>query len=339
MAEPTTHAYHPAFAAAVAPMAEVLRITKPLPAGDVKGRRDQMAGMMAMAFPVGEAEAGEKLPHGIVETVHRVEAEDGHSVNLHQFAPAAANAASISANSGSPAVLYIHGGGLILGSVVSMKAPVVESVAATGITHFAVEYRLAPEHPYPTPLRDCYAALEWMHSHARELGIDAARVAVKGESAGGGLAAGLVLLARDRKLDPPIKRQILIYPMLDDRTTTPSSALATLDPPTIWNATDNATGWGAYLGPSAGAERGVDVYAAPARAVDLRGLPPTYMDVGTLDLFRDEDVEYAARLVKAGVPVEFHLLMGLPHGWELFQPQSQEVEHVLQARLRFLGGL
>ena len=171
-----------------------------------------------------------------------------------------------------------------------------------------VDYRVAPEFRIRLPLQDCYAALRWLAGHAGELGVDATRLAVMGDSAGGGLAAGLCLLARDRG-GPAIAAQLLIYPMLDDRTRGGGAAGGTL---LTWSYDDNATGWDALLcGGTA------DGYAAPARADELAGLPPAYLDVGGLDIFAEEDVDFARRLITAGVPVELHVYPGCPHGFDL----------------------
>jgi acetyl esterase/lipase len=189
-------------------------------------------------------------------------------------------------------------------------------VANTGIQVFAVDYPLAPELKAPAQAYDCYQALEWLSSHAREMHIDPARIILYGDSAGGGLAAGLALLARDKGLHPPIAKQILVYPMLDDRTSYPAdwpvSALLT------WKAEDSVMAWDAYVGADKRGREDADVspYAAAARAESVEGLPSTYIDTGGLDLFRNECIQYAQRLAEANVEVEFHLYPGVPHGFE-----------------------
>ena len=189
------------------------------------------------------------------------------------------------------AALYLHGG---RDGVRQRRHLPRRSCAATwsaaGVPMLAVDYRLAPEHPHPTPVEDCFAGLEWLHANAAELGVDPARIAVMGDSAGGGLAAGVALLARDRGV--PLAKQILVFPMLDDRTTVPDPELVDF---AGWTYEQNEMGWRALLGDAIG---GADVspYAAPARAADLAGLAPAYLDVGELDIFRDEDVEYCRRL-------------------------------------------
>jgi len=210
----------------------------------------------------------------------------------------------------SPAFYWIHGGGMIAGNIDGSDAYCANIADKLGILVASVEYRLAPEHPYPAPLEDCYAGLRWLASNAEALGIDPDRIAIGGGSAGAGLAAGLALLARDRG-GPGIVYQHLIYPMLDDSNTTRSSH-AILDS-RVWNRDANRVGWNAYLGGRAGAE-GVEPYAAPARATELTGLPPAYIAVGTLDLFVDEDIAYAQALLVADVPTELHIYPGAYHG-------------------------
>jgi acetyl esterase/lipase len=209
------------------------------------------------------------------------------------------------------AVLYLHGGGMILGSVPIFDGPVSRYVARTGVPMLSLEYRLAPEHPHPTPVEDAYAGLAWLAGHAAELGVDPGRIAVMGDSAGGGLAAGVAILSRDRE-GPAVARQLLIYPMLDDRTTVPDPHIA---PFAGWSYDDNATGWNALLGPGH-EDREVDPSAAPGRLRDAAGLPAAYIEVGQLDVFRDEALRYALTLSQAGVPTELHLHPGVPHEYD-----------------------
>ncbi|KAH8903243.1 hypothetical protein BR93DRAFT_918506 [Coniochaeta sp. PMI_546] len=216
----------------------------------------------------------------------------------------------------TPDIQNIHGGGMICCTVEIFAPEIARSVVAQGVQHFAVDYVRAPEYPAPAAVNDCYAALEWLSAHAREMHIDPERIVVFGDSAGGGLAAGTVLMARDRGLNPPVAKQVLVYPMLDDRTHYPD------DWPTksflTWKAEDNVMGWDAYVGADKRGKEDADVsqYAAPGRAKSLGGLPSTYIDVGGLDLFRDEDLRFAQRLAEAHVEVEFHLYPGVPHGFE-----------------------
>jgi acetyl esterase/lipase len=199
-----------------------------------------------------------------------------------------------------PALSWIHGGGMIFGNVDQDDLTCDAYAGSVGCVVVNVEYRLAPKHPYPAPVEDCYAALRWMADNAAELGIDPARIAVGGASAGGGLAAGTVLMARDRG-GPDIAFRLLVYPMLDDRDATPSGRGVRRHPELEPRA--HESGWKAYLGDRVGTDA-VDHYAAPARATDLSGLPPALIQVGGLETFRDEDIDYAARLLRAGVPTQ-----------------------------------
>ena len=219
---------------------------------------------------------------------------------------------------GGPAFYWIHGGGMVLGSVDNSDGFCGEQASNLGILVASVEYRLAPEHPYPAPLEDCYAGLRWLASSADELGIDPARIAIGGGSAGGGLAAGLALLVRDRgEID--VCFQLLVYPMIDDRNISNSSH--TITDLRLWNRQKNLVGWSAYL---AGNNGGDDVspYAAPARATNLEGLPPAYINVGALDLFMDEDLDYAQALLAAGVHTELHIYPIAFHGSSNSVPDS-----------------
>jgi acetyl esterase/lipase len=200
-----------------------------------------------------------------------------------------------------------------------------------GLIGVSVEYRLAPETPYPGPLEDCYAGLRWVHEHAGELGLDRSRIGIGGASAGGGLAAGLALLARDRG-ELPVAFQLLCYPMIDDRQTTESSGWEV----PIWSPPNNAFGWQSYLGDLYGADD-VPYLAAPARALDLTGLPPALVYVGTLDGFCDEDVLYAMGLYQAGVPTDLHVYAGAPHGFDGFAPAADVSRRCQRETLDWLG--
>jgi acetyl esterase/lipase len=212
-----------------------------------------------------------------------------------------------------PCVYSIHGGGYVFGSY-EMDDPKFDVMCPDlGFVGVSVEYRLAPETPYPGPLEDCYAGLKWVYEHAADIGVDPARIGIAGISAGGGLAAGLALLARDRD-EVPVHFQLLECPMIDDRQTTSSSGR---DGMIIWSRESNTYGWRAYLGDLYGASD-VPAYAAPTRATDLTGLPPAFVIVGGADGFRDEDIVYALRLSEAGVLTELHVLPGAPHGVQMF---------------------
>jgi acetyl esterase/lipase len=208
---------------------------------------------------------------------------------------------------GGPCLLWIHGGGMFLGSAATEDARCADWSAELGVTVVAVDYRLAPEHPYPAPLEDCFTALAWCAGRST-------RVVVAGASAGGGLAAGLCLLARDRG-GPAIAAAHLYYPMLDDRHQTPSAR--ELADTVVWNRRLAHLAWASYLD-----GRPADGLAAPARAADLSGLPPTTVDTAELDLFRDEDAEYARRLHAAGVDTRFDLVPAAVHGFDLIAPHA-----------------
>jgi acetyl esterase/lipase len=233
-------------------------------------------------------------------------------------------------------VLNIHGGGFVIGNVGIDDGSCLGLVRALGVVIVSVDYRLAPEHPFPAGLEDCYAALEWTAKNAAELGLDPTRLAVHGLSAGGGLAAALALLTRDRG-GPPLCFQFLGFPELDDRLDTPSMR-AFVDTP-MWNRPNAIISWDAYLG--AGVPGGPDVsaYAAPARATDLSGLPPAYVSVMEFDPLRDEGIAYALALLAAGVPTELHLFPGTFHGSGIVaqaavsQRESAEAKAVLAAAL------
>ncbi len=211
-----------------------------------------------------------------------------------------------------PALLHLHGGGYVMGSALGSDAAQAALAAELACVIASVEYRLAPEFPHPTPIEDAYAALAWLHREAGALQVDRTRIAVGGESAGGGLAAALALLARDRGA-VPLVFQHLIYPMLDDRTVTaaPHPHAGGL----VWTPERNRFGWTALLGHEPGIA-GTSPYAAAARAEDLAGLPPAFISVGALDLFIEEDLEYARRLIRAGVPTELHVFPGAFHGFD-----------------------
>ena len=217
-----------------------------------------------------------------------------------------------------PCLYWIHGGGHVLGQIEQDDLAMDHIVDAVGCAVVSVEWRRPPEHPFPAPMDDCYAGLAWTHRHAAELSVDPARIAVGGASSGGGSAAGLALLARDRG-ELPVAFQLLIYPMLDDRNVTPASRALT--DPRVWNRASNLIGWRAYLGDASGTDL-VSSYAAPARATDLAGLPPAYLAVGDLDLFIDEDIEYAQRLQQAEVPTELHVYPGGTHAFDSYAPAS-----------------
>lgn len=233
-----------------------------------------------------------------------------------------------------PCLLWIHGGGYILGSALDLRATWIAE--HLDLTVVSVDYRLAPEHPFPAGSEDCWAALNWTIEHAGELRIDADRMAIGGASAGGGMAAGLALMNRDRG-GPKLALQLLLYPMIDNLHDTPSGQV-TNHP--VWNRQTSFNAWEMYLDGTPGED--ASPYACAARATDLSDLPPAYICVGAEDLFRDEDIDYARRLMAAGVPCELTVYPGLFHGADGFMPSariSQRLERGYQAALAHRLGL
>ena len=212
----------------------------------------------------------------------------------------------------------VHGGGMMFGHHLGDLDSYDDWLLVHDVVLVSPDYRLAPEHPDPYPVEDCYAGLVWVHAHARELGIDPERIVIAGQSAGAGLAAGTALLARDRN-GPPIFGQILVSPMLDDRDSTVSTRQ--IDGIGVADRQMTRFGWDAYLG-SRRAGEDVSVYAAPARATDLSGLPRTYIDCGSAEVFRDETVAYASALWAAGADAELHVWPGAFHGFASMMPTA-----------------
>jgi acetyl esterase/lipase len=276
-------------------------------------------------LPVVRGWLGQMLPAqsavlGRVETVEKDVPGPASAPDVRVVISRPANQATTDV----PVVLWIHGGGYVLGCAEQNQPFADTLVTELGCVVVAVDHRLAPETPHPGPVEDCYAALQWIHSESRSLGVDPNRVVVAGESAGGGLAAAVCLLARDRG-DPAVCLTALVYPMLDDRTTREQDP----NPYTgqyVWTRPDNDFGWTALLGqPPGGAD--ISSYAAPARADSLVGLPPTFISVGALDLFLDENIEYAHRLLRAGVPTDLHVYAGAFHGFLSFDGSDLSRRH------------
>lgn len=273
------------------------------------------------------AQLQQLIPHSttVTTTDHQVATDDGSEILLRLYRP-------VDVDVRLPVLVWIHGGGMIGGSVAVDDWYCEALVDGVGCAVASIEYRLAPEHPHPIPVDDCTAALGWVAANGDALNLDPSRLAVGGASAGGGLAAAVVLRNRDTA-GPTIKFQYLMYPMLDDRAITPSSQAFSNIP--TWSREHNANGWHALLG-----ERyqthSVDAYAAPARATDLSGLPPTLIQVGELDTFRDEDIDYATRLLQAGVSTELHVYPGAYHGWELANPTADSTTSVYTERNKAL---
>ncbi len=245
------------------------------------------------------ARADTPVVGGVTVTHRLAEADGAPSTRVVVYEPAGRERPS-------GALLWIHGGGLVMGRPEQAHTWCSSLAAELGIFVVSVDYRLAPEHPFPAGLTDCVTALHWLHDQADELGVDPDRVAVGGDSAGGGLAAALCQRTRDED-GPPICFQLLNYPMLDDRTVGDAQGRGEF----IWTPASNRFGWSSYLG---GSTAEPPPHAVPARTTDLAGLPPAWIGVGDLDLFHDEDVDYAERLQAAGVACELHVEPGMYHG-------------------------
>jgi len=251
----------------------------------------------------------------------RVPGYDGGEITLSIFEPAD----GVKSGAG---IYWIHGGGMLIGDRFLGAQQIAAWAKEFNAVVASVEYRLAPEHPYPYQTEDAYAGFVWFAENAASLGVDPANVVVAGASAGGNLAAAVALLARDRK-GPAIKGQLLEYPMLDDRDETVSGKV--YREVGLWSGGSNDTAWAAFLGDIPRGSANVPIYAAPARATDLSGLPPAFIDVGEAELFRDEDVAYASRLWAAGVSTELHVTPGIWHAFEGFAP-DHPTSAVIQAR-------
>ncbi len=247
-----------------------------------------------------------KLPEGMTVQVHALDAIAVRVIGKPSEGEA------------RPVILWIHGGGYVIGAAKQDDMICARLAKRLDAIVVSIDYRLAPEHPFPTPLEDCFAAYEFVQREAALLGVDPARLVIAGQSAGGGLAAALTLLVHDRQRPPP-KLQLLIYPMLDDRT-----VLRSVDdgPHRLWDSSSNRLGWTCYLGREPGSAD-VSDHAAPARRSDASGLPPTWIGVGTCDLFHDEDLAYAERLRAAGVPVTLEVVEGAFHAFDVLVPKAE----------------
>lgn len=287
----------------------------PAPAvGDWKTRRENVANMFkALLGPI---------PENVQIKDYETTGIDGNKILLRWYERRGTA-------KGGPAVLYFHGGGYIAGTVPLVDAGVANYVKATGVPFLSVEYRLAPETQYPGNVADAHAGLLWLYEHASELGVDAQRLAVMGESAGGGLAAALTHYNLEKK-GPALAKQILVYPMLDDRNLGAHPHIGQF---AIWTQDDNKTGWASILGDKAGATD-LPPSASPSRMKTAEGLPPLYLDVGELDIFRDENIDYAAQFGKVGYQSELHLYPGCPHGFEAIAPDAAVSKAAMANRYR-----
>lgn len=237
--------------------------------------------------------------------------EDSTTLNLKSFRP-------LTGSTEKPALLWIHGGGYVMGSAGDTDQALAHIALETDCAVFSVDYRLAPEHPYPAALDDCFDCLLWLQKHANQLKIDPARIAIGGASAGAGLTAALALRARDEGAQQ-VLFQLLIYPMLDHRHRTPSSRA--IQDPNLWNEQTNRLAWALYLGALTDHDE-IPLYASASLAADLTNLPPAFVCVGDLDIFLDEDIDYAQRLMQAGVPTELHVYPGAIHGFDMLAPDA-----------------
>jgi acetyl esterase/lipase len=298
---------------------EIAAVLPQLPAmdlTDIPGARATLMDMLAAA------NAGVGPSPDVTREDHLVPGLNGApEVRVRHYRPASQSGVV-------PCLYWIHGGGHVLGQIEQDDPMMDHIVGAVGCAAVSVEWRRPPEHPFPAPMDDCYAGLTWTYKNAAELGVDPQRIAIGGASSGGGSAAGLALLARDRG-EVPVCFQLLVYPMLDDRNVTPASVAVT--EPRVWNRDCNLIGWRAYVGEAAGTEA-CSPYAAPTRATDLRGLPPAYLPGGDLDLFIDEDIEYGQRLQQADVPTELHVYPGGIHGFDLLAPGSALAQRFIRDR-------
>ena len=313
----TSFALDPEIAAALAALAEGHATPPSRPArGDWKSLRDIANANLELW--------GKLLPEhsDVATTTFWTKAPDGTEIELRWYRKRDSEPGS--------AVVFAHGGGLVAGSL-DIYDPVVADLAhRSGVPFLSVQYRTAPVGTGVIPAEDAFAGICWLVEHAAMLNVDPKRIAGMADSGGGAVMAGASILARDRRVR--LARQIFIYPMLDDRSPTPDSHL---EPFLTWNYDSNFTGWSALLGADIGSDA-VSPVAAPARLIDFSGLPPTYIEVGELDLFRDEDVAYATQLSKAGVSVELHVHPGAPHGFDRFAPNSQLALRAMDDRVRVL---
>lgn len=284
---------------------------------DITARREAASGLLTAVA------AGIPVNPNVTFQDHFAPGRNGApDVRVRVYTPVAA---SDSATGLRPGLIYIHGGGMILGSIEGEEQNAIMLAEQLNIIVASVDYRKAPENPYPAGPDDCYSGMEWVFENAADLGIDASNIGIYGGSAGGGLALAVALMARDRS-GPALKYMMPIYPMIDDRNVTFSSLNVT--EVGIWDRAGNLEAWECYLGGEV-----ADHYAAPSRATDLAGLPPAFIDVGQMDMFRDEDFDFAMRLNQAGVPTEFHVHPGAFHASEIFAPDADLSKRIWSGRL------
>lgn len=292
---------------------------------------DERRKVQAFREILAELESGNTAPrtagnHFETEEVHVPRSDGDGSIRLAIFRPEGKSDTL-------PCLYFIHGGGMIVGSIDNIREEATKLANLLKVVVVAVEYRLAPEHPHPAPVNDCFDGFNWVARNAAKLGIDPSRIGMFGESAGGGLAAATALMIRDRG-GSGLLFQVLIAPMLDDRNDTPSSRQFSGVWPG-WPREMNLLGWQALLGNSAGTDR-VSEYAAPSRASDLSDLPETYIEVAGLELFRDEDISYGQRLMEHNVPVEMHVYPGTFHSWHGLAPEAAVTKRAVRNRMEWI---
>ncbi|CAG8395252.1 unnamed protein product [Penicillium salamii] len=255
------------------------------------------------------------LPSGVSHEEIKILGPDNNELILSVF-----RKTNTQSPKNQPCIYHIHGGGMIMGNRFSTLSGVLQFVHDFEVTCISIEYRLAPQHPDPALLNDCFAGLQWIQQHADEIGINNHRIVINGMSAGGGLAAGIALLCRDRKHEPPLLGQWLFSPMIDDfNNSNSANVFAGVG---VWDQEANGAGWDAYLGDRRGTDN-VTIYAAPARATDLSGLPSTYVDTGSTETLRDEGAEFAQNLWRDGTQCELHVWPGAYHGFDGICGQAQ----------------
>jgi acetyl esterase/lipase len=312
----------PELAASLASLAANSPALPPVARGDWQAQRHASNGFYDLTI----ARAAAYAPVQVTE--YATQAADGTTIALRWHRPAGTTSGA--------AVVYVHGGGMIAGTLAHADALARRYVQAAGVPFLTVDYRLAPEVQGRTSAEDVYASLRWLVDHATQLGVDPGRIAVMGDNAGGGIAAGVAILARERHL--ALAHQLLLYPMLDDRTgVAPLDARLHDAPILVYDAV--YTGWQALLGHEPGSASDLDPAAVPARLTEYTGLAPAYVEAADLDALRYEAIAYAQHLAQAGVPVEFHLYPGVPHGFDFIAPQAAITQRAVQNRLRVLQAL
>lgn len=319
--------YDPEYASALEPYLNMLQNAPQLPVGDIESRRQGVEVLFDLLMPAWPTISD------VDQQTASVKAADGYEIPVHIFTKR-----GTSSGPGS-AVFYLHGGGYFSLKVTDYKKILEMLVSHSGVPIIAPDMRLAPEYPFSTPINDSYTALKWVHDNAGSLNVDTNRVGLMGDSAGGGLAAGVAIKARDEKLSPPLKKQLLIGGMLDDRST--ATKHPELEGLLTWSCDDNETGWQAYIGKDNvnGGDGKVSSYAAAARVENVEGLPPLYLEVPNLDIFLAENLAYATRFVAAGIDTEVHIWSGLPHSFELFSPHIKATLAAVQSRVRAIQKL